>query len=455
MTKKLLFASIFGICFLLPTRATDIKKDSLYLSQITTSEMLKSTDEWGIKWSGFITNDIFVDTRKPVEARDGGIFLYPTNLLLDQNGVDLNDRTSFNFVTMNTRLTAKIYAPKSLGASISGMIEGWFMGVSNEDMNGFALRHSFIKMDWERTHLLIGQTWHPLFTERMFPNTVTGNAGAPFQPFSRAPQIRFTQDFLQFSHLILYANVQRDMLSDGFDKKTSQYLRNSNIPQLGAQYILDYSKTNNDNLKTQFYLGFGADFKQLTPRIKTEMNMATQKKVNGFSALVFAHFTKEITEKSKFEIKVKSILAQNTPEFLMMGGYAIKEYHADSVLNYGVDFDYTPINVSSSWIDISYTRKSWQFGLMSGYAKNLGSSDRIQNPELTKAYFATLPNGSYILRFSPRVKYTHGKMQFCFEPEYTGVLYGTKQNPNGTVDLTQPTHYVSNIRFLVAVILFF
>lgn len=447
---------MLGITLIINGAYSDsIKRDSVYYSQITTSEMLIPTDEWGLKWSGFITNEFFLDTRKPVEARDGGIFLYPSNLQLDQNGVDLNNRTSFNFVTMNTRFTAKISAPKTLGASVSGMIEGWFMGVSNDDMNGFALRHSFVKMDWTKTHLLIGQTWHPLFTERMFPSTVTGNAGAPFQPFSRAPQIRFTQDFLKFSHLMLYANMQRDMLSDGFDKKSTQYLRNSNVPQIGAQYILDYSKMNNNDLKTQFYFGFGVDFKQLTPRIKTEMNVATNKKVNALSALVFAHFTKEISKKSKYEIKIKSILAQNTPEFLMMGGYAIKEYHSDSVLSYAVDFEYTPLNISSSWIDISYTTPSWQFGFLSGYAKNLGSNDRIQNPELTKAYFATLQNGLHIVRFSPRVKYTQGKMQFCFEPEYTGVLYGTKQNPNGTVDLTQPTHYVSNIRFLLSAILFF
>jgi len=455
MNKKIFFLLTALTAVSMTLWANPIKRDSLFLTQITTADMLVPADEWGVKWSGYLSTDIFVDTRKPVESRDGGIFLYPTNLLPDANGIDLNDRASFNFITMNTRLTLKITAPKSLGANVSGMLEGWFMGVSNDDLNGFSLRHSFIKLDWTKTHLLIGQTWHPMFTERMFPFTTAGSAGAPFQPFSRAPQIRFTQSFFKYSNIMLYCNTQRDMVSDGVDKRSTQYLRNSLMPEVGAQYILDYKKQENNVTKSEFYFGFGADFKRLTPRIKTESNIATNRKINSFTGLIFAHYAHYFGEKTKVGVKFKSTFAQNTLEFLMMGGYAIKEYHPDSLLNFGVDFDYTNLNVTSSWLDLYVDHNNWQFGVFSGFAKNLGSRDRIQSPNNTKSYYATLYNADYLFRVSPRIKYTANKIQFCFEPEYTGVLYGTKQTANGTVDLSQPTHYVSNIRFLFTTILFF
>ena len=43
--------------------------------------------------------------------------------------------------------------------------------------------------------------------------------------------------------------------------------------------------------------------------------------------------------KTKAGIKYKSTYAQNTLEFLMMGGYAIKEYAVDSTLSYHFDFE--------------------------------------------------------------------------------------------------------------------
>ena len=36
--------------------------------------------KWDLTWSGLVSMDIW-DTRKPVEARDGGIYLYPADVL--------------------------------------------------------------------------------------------------------------------------------------------------------------------------------------------------------------------------------------------------------------------------------------------------------------------------------------------------------------------------------------
>ena len=52
------------------------------------------------------------------------------------------------------------------------------------------LRHAYFNLDWGKTAGLVGQTWHPLFGD-VSPQILNLSVGAPFQPFSRAPQIRY------------------------------------------------------------------------------------------------------------------------------------------------------------------------------------------------------------------------------------------------------------------------
>ena len=94
---------------------------------ITTSDDYSRKNEesaWKVKWGGYISQDFIFDTRQSAVAREGIIALYPLNAVYDKNGKDINARPSWNLLAMNTRLTARIHAPKALGANISGMIEG-------------------------------------------------------------------------------------------------------------------------------------------------------------------------------------------------------------------------------------------------------------------------------------------------------------------------------------------
>lgn len=436
-----------------------VRDTNFSASKITTVENLNHSDQnqWILRWSGLISTDAFWDTRKAVEGSDGGTFLYPSNVDLDANWVDLNNRTSFNFIAMNTRLTLKINAPDLFGAKLSGMIEGWFMGVSNNDLNGFALRHSLIKMNWQNTELVIGQTWHPLFTERMFPSTVSGNTGAPFQPFGRAPQFRLTQKIAKNNYIMGYLYAQRDQQSAGLavTGRSTEYLRNSAIPGMGLQYIIDYQKEKDNRLIHEIYTGLGIDYKQIVPRLKTQDNIATNKKLKSTSYIAFFHYAYHFDTQRKIGIKLKSTLAQNTTDLTMIGGYAIKEYDPKEEIDLAEDFDYTNLNILSHIVDLYWIHKKWEFGVLLGTCKNLGSWDMIQDYNSPIVYFGTATQIGKLYRISPRVKYTHQKLQFAFEPDVTDVLYGTEKTPNGQIDLSAPYHYLRNIRFLFNITLFF
>ena len=77
------------------------------------------------------------------------------------------------------------------------------------------------------------------------------NTGAPFQPFSRNPQIRFSYAIDEVKFIVAVI-AQRDFQSNGPGGFSSIYLRNSVIPNLHAQ--VQYSS--NGHLA-----GVGIDYK--------------------------------------------------------------------------------------------------------------------------------------------------------------------------------------------------
>jgi hypothetical protein len=157
--------------------------------------ILKAQEEeksYGIKFSGFVKTDVFYDTRQTVSIREGHFLLFPAAKDLDADNNDINGKSGFNILSIQTRLLGKITGPDAFGAKTSGLIEADFFGNENSsfsDVNGFRLRHAFVKLNWQKTELLIGQFWHPMFVTDCYPGVISFNTGAPFQPFSRNPQI--------------------------------------------------------------------------------------------------------------------------------------------------------------------------------------------------------------------------------------------------------------------------
>lgn len=382
---------------------------------------------FGISFSGFVKTDIMYDTRQTVAIREGHFLLYPSPELMDKNNVDINAKPNFNILSIQTRLSGKIIAPDAFGAKSSGQIEGEFFGTTDGDINGFRLRHAFVKLDWTNTSLLVGQTWHPMFVVEMFPGVVSFNTGAPFQPFSRNPQIRFTHSFDDFK-LIAAAMSQRDFQSNGPAGFTSSYLRNSAIPNLHVQ--IQYST--NGNLA-----GVGIDYKKLTPRIVTTKNVATEASVSGFSALGFLKLNLD-----PVTLKAQGIYGQNIPDLMQIGGYAVKSTDAAT----GVEA-YTTLSNFTVWGEIS-TGKQTEYALFFGYSKALGASDNI-----TGAYYGRATDIENIFRISPRIQFNSEKTRISTEIEYTSAGYGTPNSLNkGKIENVKT---VSNLRLLLAFFYFF
>lgn len=407
-----------------------MKKYFLIVFIVFTSTIIYAQESqfgFGISFSGFLKTDIIFDSRQTVSARESHFLLYPSPKSFDVNGVDINDNAGFNMLSIQSRLTGKITGPDALGAKTSGILEGEFFGTSDGDINGFRLRHAFVKLDWEKSSLLVGQTWHPLFVTELVPGTVSFNTGAPFNPFSRNPQIRFSVSVDKFK-FIAAALTQRDFQSNGPAGFSSVYLRNSVIPNLHGQ--IQFASSGH-------LAGIAFDYKKLTPRLVTTKNVSTEESISSFAASAFFKL-----DLQPVTIKAQGVYGGNLADLMMLGGYAVKSIDTTS----GIE-QYTDLKCLSGWIDLS-TGKEIEFGLFAGYSKSLGAADNI-----TGSYFGRGTNIDNLFRISPRIQVNSGKARFSTEVEYTSAGYGTADNlDKGKIKNVES---VANVRLLLAVYYFF
>jgi hypothetical protein len=438
--------------FTLKSQTTDPKAASPEVKKETED---KKAPLFGISFSGFVKTDIFFDSRQTVTARDGHFLLFPENEKLDAEGVDINAKSSYNILSIQTRLAGTITGPDALGAKTSGYIEGEFFGNLNANINSFRLRHAWVKLNWKKAELMFGQWWHPMFVPECSPATVSFNTGAPFVVFSRNPQAKFTRSFGKVK-IGLTILSQVDFMSDGPDGLNTKYIRNSMIPE--SNLTLQFG-TKNELKGTEFLLGAGINYQVLMPRLFT---MATLKPaydtvINGkvvhhdavtasyktstttaaFACNIFAKLkTKSVT------IKLGGEFGENNNAYSMLGGYAVK-----SVTNSTTNFvDYANLSSLATWGEIHSNATRWQPGLFLAYGKTLGAGEEIKGPSYTRG-----GNIDYAYRISPRLNFNVNKFRLAGEVEYTVAAYG-KTNTKGDVESPKE---IGNMRFLIGVYYFF
>ncbi len=410
---------------------------------------------FGVTFSGYVKTDILYDTRQIVGARDNQFLFYPEPVKKDADGKDINARGAFNMLNIQSRLAGTLSGPDALGAKTSGFLEAEFFGNINQNINTFRLRHAYVKLNWPTTELVVGQTWHPMFSLDCFPNTVSFNTGVMFTVFSRNPQIRITHSFGNFS-VSVAAISQIDFTSNGPDGANAKYLRNARIPELDLQ--LQY-QTKNPVTGTGFLIGAGIDYLVLLPRLSSDVVVkkaldtvinnvvvhqpaviATYKTNATIHALSWNLMAKLTLRKLTF--KIGGFYGENSYGFSLLGGYAVKK-----ITDPGKGFvEYANLRTCTAWGEISTNGTVWQAGVFGGFSRNLGAASEITGPS-----YARGADIDYLYRFSPRLIRNFNKFRLATELEYTVAAYG-KINEKGYVYQSKE---VGNLRFLLGVYYFF
>jgi len=382
--------------------------------------------ETSAEFYGFVRFESFLDTYKGLNGGNELFFIAPLYAGVDANGKHINQTPTYNFASMASRLGIRISGPEILKAKTSANIEADFAGDLGSNTAMFRVRQANAVFTWKKSSLLVGQTWHPFWSGKVFPTVAGLNTGSPFQPFNRSPQIRF--DYKPGSKLILSAAMVGEFQykSYGFSKietmtieKADVYNRNAGIPEMIANIEM-----NNGGCT----LGAGASLKYIKPTLYTVSSMSPNKYVSDdmVQAVSFVGYAQYV--KKMFTIRAKAVLGQNMTHLNIPGGYGVKTVDKTTGA-----MTYTPYNSLTSFINMVYGKK-YQVGFFGGYMKNLGTVDALYNFGSSSAPSVVtpglLPNVASIYRVAPHFAVNISKMRFVIEYELTSAKYGT-----GNIDL--------------------
>lgn len=372
---------------------------------------------------GFVRNDFTFDSRKTL-ASVGELFNFiPYDQYLNALGQDLNATPSARLLAVTTRLGFNVTSPLYGKLRMSAKIETDFCGSASQYVM-FRIRQAFVAFDWQYHRITAGQTWHPM-TGELLPSIVSLNTGAPFNPFSRAPQLRYDAKIDGFN-ITAAAIYQMQYTSPGPEGNSVKYQVFGGLPEfyIGFAYKNEHWK-----------VGLGGEYMQIKPRqtsIMTiedetgeihDVEVLAKDKVNSFAGQIFASYNT-----GGFDVRLKTVLGQNMGHLLMMSGFGAYDYAPESG-----KYKYAPLTQSSTWLTIGYdthnTTHNVKATLLGGYIKNFGAAKELVPGNV---YVRGFDNIDQIFRIAPSVQYSFKNLNIGLEYEYTGVIYGTP-NPDFSV----------------------
>lgn len=359
------------------------------------------------KFYGQVRADLFYNTRTNSETVDGLFYMYPLDKLPDADGNDLNDQGNGNLYALYSRVGVDVAGPMLGKARTSAKVEVDFRG-SGTSYSLFRLRHAYFNLDWGTSALLVGQTWHPLYGD-VAPEILNLNMGAPFQPFSRAPQVRyrFTRKHFQLTASAIWQSQYlsvgpaSDKAGETSTSKSQNFIKNSCVPEF---YVgMDYRRP-------ELIAGAGVHVSFIRPRTKSVVGSDTYKvdeRVTGVSAEAHLKYTHE-----RFLLSAKSVLGTNLTQTSTVGGYGIT-----SVDPRTGEQTYTPLRTSATWLNVAYG-KTWRPALFFGYLKNLGASTEVSD------VLGTGTNLDQLLNATAELTYNRGNWKLGAEYSLCNAWYG-------------------------------
>jgi hypothetical protein len=371
---------------------------------------IRIADNLQLKIGGQFRTEYLFDSRKPIAVLNDLVGFFPANKRLDKNGKDLNNLARSSVSSKGTCINMALTGPDVLNAKSEALIDVDFTGSDNQSVN-LCFCRAYIKLNWTKAELLIGKTWNPL-GETADPGVPDLAGGTPYVPFGRSEQLRLVLKPVQSLHLWLAGvyKTEQAFATDGDLQSGGADIKNSVLPELHFQ--LRYVSRN-------FSAGLVSAYKNIRPRISVGENpQLVESTLSSYALGGFVDF-----KANQFKARAGLTIGQNMGEYLMLGGYAVKEADANGIPSY------TPLNVAAYWAFIGYSGKHWSPGVFFGYTQNNGFEDELKNSgerrtivsgpidafDVAKAY-----------RIAPSLKYSVGRLGFHAELEYNVAAYGTE-----------------------------
>ena len=368
-----------------------MKKQIMALLALAVAQVGLAQEETSATLYGYAKGEFAFDSRQVVAAREGNF------IDLASPNVTGNNVANFNGWGIESRLGVKVAGPDFFGMKSEALIEGHFFG-NNGQTNNFGLRHAYVKLSSDRVEWLVGQYWHPMFVTNVSPGTYNFNAGSPFQPFNRSPQIRFSTK--GNARLTLAAITERDFKSFVYGEGSAA---KSGLPAFHAQLQFGSDE--------KFVGGFGANVK-FTRNEGAAAKVAHGKTLAAFDFLAYAKV--QFTE--NFAWKIYGNYGQNPSELLQLGSLAYNP----------VNDDLKNSTTLSLWTEFAGKgSESFEWGIFGGYSQDFGFNINNFAHSTANAY-ASLAGGNPVStwRVSPRMGWKSGNTKLGLEFDYTSTTYG-------------------------------
>jgi len=393
----------------------------LILVTIASGSVFSQNKNFQYKFYGFVRGDLFVDSRANSAPIEGLFHLYPLDKVPDANGKDLNANPSVGFNVFTTRVGLDLIGPNVGSARTSAKIETDFGGYTSSNTM-LRIRQAYVLLSWDKSNLLVGQTWHPLFGN-VAPDILSLSTGSPFQPFNRSPMLRYQY---QMSKVKLSAATvwQLQYTSGGPNGFTTDYIKNGCLPEINVG--IDFSSKNG------WLIGASANMISIKPRTASSWKESLYKVNERMTAFSYEAHMKYTNR--NFTVAAKTFLASALDHTLMMGGYGVK-----SIDPVNGKQKYTPFRHSTSWINFTYGTK-WKPSLFVGYSKNLGTIDDLASPNLKYGRGLDMDQ-LFTINVNMSYNLPHWKLGFEYSPAIAS--YGTPDAKNGKI---KDTHSVTNHR---------
>ena len=411
------------------------------LFALAVAQMGLAQEETSAKLYGYVRGEFAFDSRQVIAAREGNYIDLATPINRETtNGKDLNGLANFNGWGVESRLGVKIAGPEFFGMKSEALIESHFFGSSNANINSLALRHAYVKLSSDKVEWLVGQFWHPMFVTNVSPRTYNFNAGSPFQPFNRSPQIRFSTKGEVF-RFTAAAITERDFTSTVLSTATTKSnAAKSGLPAFHAQFQFGRDD--------KFVGGFGVNYKTTKAAWKNVLTTLDERKnVGAFNFLAYAKA--QFTE--NFAWQIYGNYGENSSELLELGGVAVtynttnNKYKLQNSRNLAL------------WTEFyGNFSPSFEWGIFGGFSQDFGynKSNGYTFRDFSHAYLqdlktlqlannsSTVPgtgvtNGVVPIntwRVSPRFGWKSGNTKLAVEFDYTATTWaGLETNAAGEV----------------------
>lgn len=380
------------------------------------------------KLYGFVRNYFTLDTRENVAGSEDFFTYLPKDRNLQADGTDANQVTTFRFAALTSRLGLDVSGYEVKGWKVGAKFEAdFYAGLSgNTGTATFRLRQVYMTMAKNDLSLKIGQAWHPMAAD--MPDVFSLNAGAPFGPFNRSPEVVADYNLGGGFTLTGAAIWQMQYTSAGPDGASANYIKYGCTPEfyLGLSYKSD-----------NFLARAGADLLSISPSKYVYNGKVRKNRITTFSPYLYVQY-----KSGDFSIKAKTTFGQAGEHMNLNGGYGVTSFGTDGSTNY------TPTRNSSTWISTSYlATPSLQLILFGGYVRNFGTKDSLIGKDYLYFSKNSFSNMNRMWRVVPAVLYNMGKVSFGLEWEITSAQYGSWEATTMSKGLaTKDLHWVTNNR---------